>query len=60
MLENLAREKDVLDLVHFLGWQYDVLPFLKQSKIYVQASSAEGFSISLIEGLAAGLIPNHY
>ena len=57
MLENLAREKEVSDFVHFLGWQSDVLPFLKQSKIYVQASSAEGFSISLIEGVAAGLIP---
>ena len=57
MLENLAREKGVSDFVVFLGWQSDVLPFLKQSKIYVQASSSEGFSISLIEGIAAGLIP---
>jgi len=57
MLENLVREKEISDLVHFWGWQSDVLPFLKQSKIYVQASSAEGFSISLIEGVAAGLIP---
>jgi len=57
MLENLSKSQGVGDNVHFMGWQTNVLFYLKQSKLYVQASSSEGFSISLIEGIAAGLIP---
>jgi len=56
-LENMVREKDLNDYVYFLGYQKNVLKYLKESKIYVQASNKEGLSISLIEAMAAGLVP---
>ena len=57
MLENLVKDNGLVENVHFMGWQTEVHNYLKQSKIYVQASSSEGFSISLIEAIATGLIP---
>lgn len=57
MLHELVQEKELEKQVHFAGWQNNVHDYMKESKIYVQASYAEGFSISLIEAIATGLIP---
>lgn len=56
-LQKRASEKGLSDFVHFLGFERDVLRYLLQSKIYVQASDNEGLSLSLVEAMAAGLVP---
>lgn len=57
MLEGLVEDRGLQNQIYFAGWQSDVQTFLNQARIYVQASYAEGFSISLIEAIASGLIP---
>lgn len=53
-LESLVPE-DSKDIVHFPGVSRDVLSWLKKSDIFVQFSSTEGLSRSIIEATAAGL-----
>lgn len=53
------------DNVFLVGFQSDVRPYYKAADIYVSASRAEGFSISVVEALAENLllllsdIPSH-
>lgn len=56
-LERYSKDKNLEHYIEFTGFQKDVLSYLKKSKIYVQASRSEGLSISLIEAMAAGLVP---
>jgi glycosyltransferase involved in cell wall biosynthesis len=56
-LKALANELDVNDQIHFAGFQKEVINYLKWSKIYVQTSWGEGLSLSLLESIAAGLVP---
>jgi glycosyltransferase involved in cell wall biosynthesis len=56
-LKSLAQSLGILNQVDFIGFQNDVLQYLKQSKIYVQTSENEGLSLGLIEAMAHGLLP---
>ncbi|MDI9245569.1 glycosyltransferase [Marinobacter sp. CHS3-4] len=53
-LESLVPE-DSKDIIHFPGVSRDVLAWLRKSDIFVQFSSTEGLSRSVIEATAAGL-----
>jgi glycosyltransferase involved in cell wall biosynthesis len=55
---DLTRLRDALGLgaiVHFVGPQDDVRPFLEASDLYVTASRREGFGLSLAEAMAYAL-----
>lgn len=54
-LRALADALGVSPLVHFLGEQPDVAPYLAQMDLYVQASVAEGMPNSVLEAMAIGL-----
>ena len=53
-VKQLAKEKGVLDRVHFLYIRKDVPRILKTSDTIILASDYEGLSLSSIEGMAAG------
>lgn len=57
MLKRLADTLDVRDRVVFLGLidQKDIPILLRISDIFIRASRSEGFGISFIEAMAAGL-----
>jgi len=60
-LKNYAAMLGVTNMVNFVGHQDDVLSWLHQSKIYILTSRSEGLSLSMLEGLKAGLpaiVPN--
>ena len=54
-LENQANTLGILNKIHFVGSQYDVIPYLQMMDIGVLTSESEGFSNSIIEYLAVGL-----
>lgn len=57
-LEDLVAELDLIDFVHFTGFvedEVEVYGLMKASEVYVLASGREGFGISVVEALAAGL-----
>jgi len=54
-LESLARMLGIGRRVHFLGWREDVPHLLKAADVYVQPSRFEGFSLAVVEAMAAGL-----
>lgn len=56
-LQRLARELQIDDVVDFLGWQNPVYPYLADSKMILIASDTEGLPFSMVEGMAAGLVP---
>lgn len=62
--ENICRQKSD-DHVRILGFQTDPIAYMNLADIYVSASTAEGFSISVLEALSCGLglflsaIPSH-
>ena len=51
---ELAKELDIADRVHFLGFRNDVERILKTVDVVVLSSNWEGLSLSSIEGLASG------
>lgn len=53
-LENLAKDLNVYERVHFLGIRNDIPELLKASDFIVMSSHFEGLSLSSIEGMAAG------
>jgi glycosyltransferase involved in cell wall biosynthesis len=53
----LVRENGLEGAVTFAGHIADVRPHLARARVFVQASSQEGFSLGLVEALAAGLVP---
>lgn len=53
-LEAEARERGVEERVHLLGQRMDVHALLAAADVYVLASRAEGFSVALLEAMAAG------
>ena len=57
MLKQLAAELGVADRVRFLGHvEQEVMPsYLKASDIFIRPSRSEGFGISFVEAMAAGL-----
>jgi glycosyltransferase involved in cell wall biosynthesis len=55
-LKAAAQRLGISDRVHFLGERRDVAALLVAADIYCQANtSAEGFSLSFLEALSAGL-----
>lgn len=54
-LDTLRTELHIKDRVHFIGFQHDPAAVLAEGSLFVLSSSTEGFSISTIEALAAGL-----
>jgi|SRR4051794_7906039 glycosyltransferase involved in cell wall biosynthesis len=54
-MESLARSLEIGDRVQFLGQRRDVDRILSQSQISVLASNWEGFPLSILEAMRAGL-----
>jgi glycosyltransferase involved in cell wall biosynthesis len=54
-LVKLCESKNISDNVKFLGNIYDIKEFLEEIDIFVMPSLYEGFGISLIEAMAAGI-----
>jgi glycosyltransferase involved in cell wall biosynthesis len=54
-LNTLAKERNVSDLIHFLGFYDDTPGFLSEIDLFLLCSSSEGFSIATIEAMAAGV-----
>ena len=54
-LRNLVAEERLQSQVWFVGHVPDVSPYLAASDLFIQCSESEGFGMSLIEALAAGL-----
>lgn len=56
-LENMVKEYNLNDKIHFLGQQSDVKPFLRETDIFVYPSVCqEVFGISIVEAMAYGCI----
>jgi glycosyltransferase EpsD len=53
--QSFARQLGVDRLVHFLGYQNDVKPFLQISDIAVGSSLREGLPVNIMEAMACGL-----
>lgn len=51
-LEKIAKENDIEELVHFLGYQENPFKFLKNAKFFVLSSLNEGFPNVILESLA--------
>jgi glycosyltransferase involved in cell wall biosynthesis len=56
-LRTLVEKLNLSDTVYFAGLQKDVKSFIDKSKIFVQTSSGEGLSLSLVEAISSGLVP---
>lgn len=54
-LKDLARELGMADAVEFMGERQDIPEQLAAADIFVMASLSEGFGLTLIEAMAAGL-----
>ena len=50
--ERKAREGGIADRVHFVGYQKDVRPFLKELDLFVHPSHSEPFGLSIVEAMA--------
>jgi glycosyltransferase involved in cell wall biosynthesis len=53
--EAVARELGVADRVVFTGWSNEVRPLLATFDVVVQPSRREGFGISVVEAMLAGV-----
>lgn len=53
-LNDMARKKDVLDVLIFEGRKNNPRPYIKYADIFVQTSDYEAYSMVLIETLSAG------
>ncbi len=54
-LEKLVLDKNVADVVHFVGHREDVAPWLLSLDVYVNSSRSEGMSQSIVEAMSVGL-----
>ena len=52
--EKLAKELNVNDRVHFLGFRNDVERILRTCDIIILSSNWEGFGLAAVEGMASG------
>lgn len=54
-LESLARQKGILDHIHFTGFRQDRLNFLRGFDVFVLPSLLEGIPRCLMEAMGAGV-----
>lgn len=54
-LKRLVHELNVENEVHFLGFQANPYPYLKESDIFISTSISEGFSLVICEALVLGI-----
>jgi glycosyltransferase involved in cell wall biosynthesis len=54
-LEALARALDIVDSVHFAGYRSDARAILPACDVYVNSSTHEGISLTVLEAMAATL-----
>ena len=54
-IETLIQELNLNDNIDLVGFQDDVYPYLRRSRIYTLTSETEGLPTSLIEAMACGL-----
>lgn len=54
-LENLARDLNLTESVHFAGHQKQVTDWLRKGKIFVLTSESEGLSQAMIQAMLSGL-----
>lgn len=54
-LQRLARNLDVFERVHFVGYKSNVIKYMKSSDIFVFPSLQEGLSVALMEAMASGI-----
>ena len=55
-LRKMAKERNICNQVHFLGYRTDVKELLKAADIFVMPSIREGLSRSLMEAMASGSV----
>ena len=53
--QELVKEKNLEDNVHFLGYRENIPQLLKISNVVVSASKREGLPVNILEGLISGL-----
>ena len=56
-LRKYVSDNSLDKQVDIIGYTDDVRPYLRKSKIFVQASENEGFSLSLVEAIMMDLVP---
>jgi len=56
-LMEMVNEYGLAEQVQLTGHVNNVQYFLNQAKLFIQASENEGFSLSLVEAISAGLVP---
>ena len=54
-IQKLARELDISENVHFLGYRDDIPQLLKISDLYCSTSRQEGLAVNILEARIAGL-----
>lgn len=54
-LEDTARQRGVAEFVRFLGHRDDARSWLPAFDVYVNSSTSEGVSLTILEAMAAGL-----
>jgi glycosyltransferase involved in cell wall biosynthesis len=60
LLDDIGQQIETAGLsgqIELAGYQTNILPWLQQSRIYVQTSRGEGLSLALLEALAQSLVP---
>ncbi len=56
-LSNLIDQNNLRNNIILKGYKENVFDYYKKSKIFIQASYHEGFSLALLEAISCGLIP---
>lgn len=54
-LRQLAKDLDLENSIHFLGWQENPFKFLSKSKVFILSSIWEGLPYAVLEAMACGL-----
>lgn len=56
-VKTMVYEKGIEERVHFMGWQSNPYPFIRNAKVLVLCSQHEGFGGVLVESIVCGTIP---